>query len=327
MKTPKTFYKYRSFDTRTLTSLCEDTLYFSNPGDFNDPLDCSPKLHCDSTKDELQALYSVLSGHRITSEIIEHIKSAKVGSIDSNSHARTVAIRQTSAKLAEITKSAKRMHPDGLYVDDIEIRLLVDAVYREMQIWYSRGVCCFSTTYTSPLLWSHYGQQHQGICIGYGTNRLPEPKPQKVVYGGNRAIKTSTLCEAFISLNLDALSEVDRDVLLRKASGWKYEAEWRLISNQGVQESPMLMTDITFGLRCDRSVMHTVVNALLNRRNKINFYTMLTVGNTFALRRRKLDINELGSYYPREAKSGEEAFGVKQRSPLDEEIMRIRGKS
>lgn len=265
MKTPKTFYKFREFNINTLKSLCEDTLYFSNPGDFNDPLDCSPMIECDSSIEDLEKLFTFFTNKRISIEALQHIKSSGIRVSDSDGLAYRIGLRETDKELSKISHMAnnsKFFGPDSL---DNKSRLLASYIRVELGSYYERGVCCFSSTYTSPLLWSHYGQQHQGICIGYTYANESAETMEKVVYGGNRAIKTSTLCRAFLNRDLEAQICVDRDVLLRKARGWKYESEWRLISDQGVQRSPLLITDITFGLRCDMSIMHTVIKALERR--------------------------------------------------------------
>ena len=182
-------------------------------------------------------------------------------------------------------------------------------IERELLRHYQRGVCCFSTTYCNPLLWSHYGDQHRGLCIGYDLNRAPTPQLQRVVHGGSRAIKTSRLVRAFIHDDREAKDELDRNVLLRKASGWGYESEWRLIGAQGLQESPLLLKEITFGLRCASSVMHSVVQALSGRDKPIRYYEIYEVRGRYALRRRALDLDELRAYLPNTAASGIEIFG------------------
>ncbi|WP_024931086.1 DUF2971 domain-containing protein [Methylophilus sp. OH31] len=310
MKAPKTFYKYRAFDTNTISSLCYDKLYFSNPGDFNDPLDCSPTIHRDrdSSIVDLERLFAFFTQKRIATEALEHIKSSKIKVSDSKGLAYRIGLRQTDKELARIAYMATDLNSFGENVDENLAHLLINAIQEELSSFYERGVCCFSTTFSSPLLWSHYGQQHKGLCIGYTTERLPAPKPEKVVYGGKRSISTSTLCKAFLEGDKATQTIVDRDVLLRKATGWKYEAEWRLIDKQGLQDSPMLMTEITFGLRCEPSIIHSVIKALEGR-NNVKYYEMYTVAHSFALRRKLVDIDELQHYLPVTAMSGYEMFG------------------
>jgi hypothetical protein len=200
--------------------------------------------------------------------------------------------------------------------DEAEAWLLTEEIERELRRHYDRGVCCFSATYTSPLLWSHYGDQHRGICVGYGLARKPVPRMQEVTYGGSRTIQTSTLIRAFVQADPKAMENLDRDILLRKAAGWRYEREWRLIGTQGVQHSPMLLKEITFGLRCEDSVKHSVVKALLGRESPIRFYyEMYEDRQSFRLRRRLVSSEELGGYLPITAASAEEMFGPSEEGP------------
>jgi hypothetical protein len=82
------------------------------------------------------------------------------------------------------------------------------------------GLLCFSGNWTNPVLWSHYGQKHRGICLGFDVlkNRL-----ERVQYKDDR-LRTE-LDENVTPLDLDS----DLQQLLRctKFRHWQYEAEWR----------------------------------------------------------------------------------------------------
>lgn len=106
-----------------------------------------------------------------------------------------------------------------------------------------------------------------------------------------------------------AKEELDRDVLLRKARGWGYEKEWRLIGAQGDQDSPLLLKEVTFGLRCPMSVAHAVAKALAGRISPVRYYQMYEVNGRFLLRRSEVNLDELDAYMPKTAQSGLEIFG------------------
>lgn len=307
-KDPKTFYKYRAFNTTTLDALCHDTVFYANPGSFNDPLDCNPTIECDSPIEDLRKLLTFQIRHRVKAEILSNLKLARVKDQSASEHARRKSCLLAKQELEYIAYNATDPYYEA-GVAEAESRLLVQEIERELDRYYQRGVCALSTTYSSPLLWSHYGDQHKGLCVGYGVNREPVPKLNKVVYGGSRSIKTSTLIRAFIEGDVHAQSDLDRDVLLRKAKGWNYEREWRLIGTQGVQDSPLLLKEVTFGIRCSSSIMHSVINALSGRENKMRFFEMYVVHGSYILRRRSLDIDELGAHLPKTACSGMELFG------------------
>jgi Protein of unknown function (DUF2971) len=305
---PKAFYRYRSFSTATLDSLCRDTLHYANPTSFNDPLDCKPTLESDSNRQVLRKLLVHLIKRRVAAETLESLKRANVQGERAASHAQRRAQTEATRELDQIAYHAT--NPEyTVSEEEAEVSLLTQEIYRELLGHYERGVCCFSTTYSSPLLWSHYGDQHKGVSIGYHLDRTPRPALRKVIYGGNRTIRTSTLASALLEGNEQSQDELDRDVLLRKARGWSYEREWRLLGRQGIQDSCLGLKDVTFGLRCSASVKHAVVQALEGRRQSVRFYEIYEVRGTFGLRRAPLDLDELGAYLPRTAESAEEMFG------------------
>lgn len=304
-KPPKTFYKYRKFNTETLESLCHDTLYFADPSTFNDPLDCKPTLESDSRTKELRKILEFLVKRRVVSEITSLLRNARVQGKNADNHAIKRAQYEASNELAHIAYNATNPDYKG-DVDTAEAWLLLQGIERELLLHYENGVCCFSKTYANPLLWSHYGDQHQGLCIGYSIDRKPEPQLKEVVYGGNRIIKTSTLFNAFINNNNEAEAEINHSVLLRKARGWKYEHEWRLIGQQGIQESPLLLKEITFGLRCREAIKHAVIQVLSKRKNPIKFYEIYEIQGCYKLRRSPVNITEIEVHLPNTATSVEE---------------------
>jgi hypothetical protein len=307
-RSPTTFYKYRAFTTHTLDSLCHDRLYFALPVTFNDPLDSDPNVECDSNLDDLRRLLSVLIRRRVRSEVLTSLGKARLKGDKATAHAERRAHSEAKSELAGIAYHATNPEYSNS-VEEAEHWLLVSEVERELLRYYERGVACLSTTYASPLLWSHYGDQHRGLCIGYGLDRTPKPQPRRVVYGGKRSVTTSLLIRALVHEDRTAMEELDQQVLLRKAPGWAYEKEWRLIGSQGEQDSPLLLKEVTFGLRCPMSVVHAVIEALGGRSAQPRYFRMHEVHSRFVLRRSEVDQDELGAYLPKTAQSGVEIFG------------------
>jgi hypothetical protein len=84
-------------------------------------------------------------------------------------------------------------------------------------------------------MWSHYGDQHHGVCIGYSVPSDVGEDLHKVKYGGKRLVDASQV-----------VAMLD----LRKAASWRYEQEWRLIGLRGLQDSPLELEEVIFGMRC-----------------------------------------------------------------------------
>ncbi|WP_454598149.1 DUF2971 domain-containing protein [Qipengyuania sp. SM2507] len=78
------------------------------------------------------------------------------------------------------------------------------------------GVLCFSDSWRSSLLWSHYGDKHHGLCLGFD---LPDEKAVKVRYRKSR-----------LAVAEDELDEANAMQFLSTKSGeWEYERETRVL--------------------------------------------------------------------------------------------------
>lgn len=93
--------------------------------------------------------------------------------------------------------------------DDI-YRVAMNRTKKELSL--SKGILCFSKTWSNPLLWSHYAEKHQGICLGFD---IPAEHLAEVKYQKSRN-KIGNLDEEFMS-----------KVLTTKFSHWRYEKEYR----------------------------------------------------------------------------------------------------
>lgn len=310
MEQPEKVYRYRNFSNLTIDSLCMDQLYFANPNSFNDPMDCQPTIQSDSTNEELSAILTELVKNRVETETLTSLNSAKINNDGSKSYATNLGAKTAQDELTRIAYYAT--NPDyeeqGMSKQQAQNWLLRCEIQRELLNKYRKGVCCFSSTCDNSLLWSHYGDQHQGLCIGYSLDRNPKPTLHKVIYDDNRVLHTSLIAKAIIAKDSDAQKQLDESVLLRKATPWKYEDEWRLFDKVGLNDSPLAMRDITFGLRCPDSLIHTVVNALSGRDNGMEFYQMRQTRGSYELSREPLD-GEIAAYFPRVSRSGIEIFG------------------
>jgi len=310
MKKEKIYYRYKAFNTLTIESLCNDEIYFANPSSFNDPLDCSFTIKCDSEDiNEIRQLYSFLFRRRRNSEILLSLKNAKIN----NEQMRESAIKEADIEVLKKLEEFAYFATDTenyhqLTKKQAEKHILQSQIKEEIKKHYSRGVACFSSVYTCPVLWSHYGNQHEGICIGYSTNRNPIPIMQTVTYGGSRSINMSTLINAFLHNDAKAQSDLDQDILLRKAKEWKYEKESRLIGLHGIQDSPLSLSEITFGLRCSDVVKHIIMKVLNSRDQKVNYYQIQTKPNSYSLNRVKINYAKHEDYVPKTARSAEEIF-------------------
>ncbi|MFK5948597.1 MAG: DUF2971 domain-containing protein [Methylococcales bacterium] len=304
---PKIIYRYQRFSDVNIDTLCHDQLYFANPASFNDPLDCQPSVESDSNKTELRLILTEQIRRRVEAETLSSLKGAKVTGDNAVRHAKNIAEQVAHSVITNVEYNAT--NPDyEISVEEAECGLLTYEIQSELLKQYDRGICCFASTVENPLLWSHYGDQHRGFCVGYNLDRKPKPNLHKVIYGGTRTIHTSLVFKALLEKDVISNEILDRDVLLRKASPWRYEREWRLLGNRGIQDSVLSLQEITFGLRCPIAIVHAVITSLQSRVDEVDFYEIYQERGSFKLKKRIVDA-ELSAHLPRTARSGIEIFG------------------
>ena len=82
------------------------------------------------------------------------------------------------------------------------------------------GLLCFSADWTNPVLWSHYGARHHGVCLGFDLRRT---RAKKVRYEDDRV--AIELDEHERSQELD--KKLQRLLLRTKFAHWRYKEEYR----------------------------------------------------------------------------------------------------
>ena len=143
-------------------------------------------------------------------------------------------------------------------------------------------------------MWSHYADEHRGICIEYDMTDHMCPDIQNVDYRRPRSIKTSTLVDWKINKLLTAEKSLLDTFFFTKAPQWKYEREWRhLTPDSGAGVAPFRISGITFGLRCDDSVVTAAVKLHAKEDRSIRFYGLYPLDDSFRLKRRLIDTDEI----------------------------------
>lgn len=198
---PWHLFKYRSLSGESLKwtreLILQGKLWFPSPLDFNDPFDTLPDIRIEGTRDQLQRRVRRL--------------------VRSN---RPDLPRGARLELSEyiISKGLPAMRA-----------YLEDAV---RQTASELAVCSYTTRVDDILMWSHYADQHRGICVRMST-RSPffmTSLPFPVRYQETRPA---------IDWMADELDTELIDILVTKASLWKHEREWRqLEKGPGIRRLP-----------------------------------------------------------------------------------------
>lgn len=194
---PEFFYKYRSMRDSEQRGFLQDILlhnrlYWSSPKQFNDPFDCSPVPTLKGTKAQRHAYVSRLAQTYMKG----HPRHER----------RNIKRRMTANDLRTMEAGLNRIFYDRL----AEV-----------------GVCSLSEVCDDVLMWSHYADSHQGICLRFKPTRMDRDfyLAFKVHYSPERPVVNV--------LNATA-DDWAKGALLTKADYWGYEREWRMFDVERV---------------------------------------------------------------------------------------------
>lgn len=295
-------YKYRQFSDLTVSLLIADQLFFANPGTFNDPLDVKPSLDIDLNADELKGVLRCLVEQRIHAETSAALKTIKYRDQETFNHIKIHSRQQADEVIAGIDYDAsnpcyEEFNPEYT-INDITLSLLGSRIEDELCRRYDKGIVSFAGRSECSLMWSHYGDQHKGVCLGYSAPNGAGQDLYEVTYGGERLLKASTVA-AMLDGDAAAGCQVDQVVLSQKGQEWSYEDEWRLIGLQGVHASPLELKEVVFGMRCPHEIRYVIVKALADLPWHPEFYEICGHHKTFQISRYKFCVDELISSFPR----------------------------
>ena len=203
---PKELYHYRFISkdenikcNKHVDALKNEKIYLSNPYNFNDPYDSAFSIDIEKFKED-------------TKKSLEQ----KVIELYTDTLIRKAGIDPNIVSNKDINIDMGIM--DG-FLDENQ-QFFYD-YYVKNRIKFK--VSCLSEIHDSILMWSHYANQHQGFCIGYDTSEIEE-KIKKQLF-------PVFYHETFFPLiNVE---KTDKKLnLLIKYKDWRYEREWRLISDE-----------------------------------------------------------------------------------------------
>ena len=138
---------------------------------------------------------------------------------------------------------------------------LVEKIVREV------GVACFTYDLNNTLMWSHYAQNHEGLCITY---EIPEKyimDNQDKILGWSPVRYDSQEIEKLLIENKGNPEELLKTLLSAKSESWKYEQEFRVVSRiTGVQKiEKEWIRQICFGLNTSKEDVRLIRNIIENK--------------------------------------------------------------
>lgn len=153
------------------------------------------------------------------------------------------------------------------------IKLQIEALPEIKDMINKIKICSLSSEYDNFLMWSHYSNEHKGICIAYDISKIKEYNKtilKKVIYTKkiqiykpyNHIFENTILNEEnnFISL------------FYLKHKNWKYEKEYRIITYEDYDFINLPIKAIYFGMNADISRINLVKNFIKDK--NIELYKM-----------------------------------------------------
>lgn len=127
------------------------------------------------------------------------------------------------------------------------------------------GVICYSNEPDNMLLWSHYGDNHAGICLGFEPTIEYNYNNKDFKFNNLNFVKYSNIIPKPNFKDLD-INDI-KDVFCTKSKTWEYEHEIRQVFNKKLEytEYPGKLKEIYFGCNTSENDIKLIETLLKNK--------------------------------------------------------------
>lgn len=234
-------YKFQTFNLNSLSSIINSQLWFSSPGEFNDPLDCTIKAD--------------ITHYPVNSNATDFYKAMAIEF-------------PKSFPFKEKFEAFNKNHN----VFDEDYKLFFDLKTKKNIV-----ISCFSKLFNHPLMWAHYAEGHTGFCLGFDREVLEEKFGKNVIHDVQYPYKRIPIK---VNANPDPDKPIAFDpiqVFNTKYRFWRYEKEVRAILYMNDEAADQLVSypqnslkEIVFGFKMDEKKKELLMKT--NQNSNIIFY-------------------------------------------------------
>jgi hypothetical protein len=226
---PQRFFKYASAETAEKI-LSTRTLRWSAPALFNDPFEFKSPLEFGFEWEELQEPLLDETTRLITKpEPPELLEDGPTTNVIRNARIAYAAYRETPSDIRKQYRGTVANIVNWLKEDDVRYRQIWPRLKRQWR------VLCLSEVPSNILMWSHYGNSHQGVVLEFAPRVELRSKlvgAKEVQY--SKEVNTATSLDDFVAyVTSQGPKPVKPDSLersvFRKSEDWAYEKEWRIV--------------------------------------------------------------------------------------------------
>lgn len=256
-----------SYNTNTISSLVNGEFWCAKPQTFNDPLDCGLQLLTEMTT---EAFVKVIE---------QFLKIAKDRKDSEKARAFQAAIRQAKSGQIPPTELVNKL-----------AELQRDVFAKKIQ---QIGILSLSEVSDNILMWSHYAEQHRGLCV-----EIPRSENNMLAKNEHTLPVRYSVKKPIISVNEQVLGdeslkkEIKRSLIYTKSADWAYEREWRFVAEQGNKNTKLdtKVSSIIFGFKMPAEHRRTIINILKGHR--IKFKEAILKGDEFGIDIVDVDISK-----------------------------------
>lgn len=291
--TPKTLYKFRSFDKYTSDMIENDYAYLAAAETLDDPFDCLTNI-------DLNGIYNLNSQKlsnetikRVVDIYIEYFGSSSINKRELNAMVQRCIVNgeiDSDLFFSEIDKIStlnfiqKNILHSFIFSQTIasqkmsESKNIKKLFYQLANSKKEVGVCSFTTKRDNKPMWSLYANNYKGYCLEYEIPKkyITSIKLIPVIYTNKY---DNNIINNILTFGLDGLySSISGNIenldlsfcvsfLGTKSSDWKFQDEWRIIDESEGRIKPIKIKNIYLGF----DVTHENENIILNLSSKKGF--------------------------------------------------------
>ncbi len=161
------------------------------------------------------------------------------------------------------------------------------------------GICSFSLALKEPLLWSHYANEHKGLCLTYEIPGQFFFDPSNNIIGVSPVdYDVNPLTEWFIEIEPEKAGtdlnefaiELLEKILTIKGKDWRYEQEIRIIRyNEGALPVPKdFLKQVCFGMNAPESDISLIKQIIDNAGYSVEYYQIERSEQDFGIKTVKI---------------------------------------